>query len=142
MDRGLLKFLQLNRFQPCTFWSFPHSQLFSEKRKEKKNEGMEGLPKNSFPPSFRVSCSPECFHSNSSSLALFTMRAAFFPLFLPADLTFFCPLLFALLVCPFNLAALSQPFSFARKRAKKNTKLTFFFFALSDFSTLSQAPPP
>ncbi len=54
VDRGLLKFLQLNRFRPCTDWSFPHSQLFSEKRKEKRNEGVEGPPKNSFPPPLSV----------------------------------------------------------------------------------------
>ena len=143
VGRGLLKFLQLNRFRPGTDWSFPHSQLFSEKRKEKKNEGMEGPPKNSSPPpSFRVSCVPECFHSNSSSLALFTMRAAFFPFFLPADLTFL-----STFVCssglPFQFGGVVTAFQFRAKAGEEKHQIDFFFpFALSDFSTLSQAPPP
>ncbi len=90
VGRGLLKFLQLNRFRPGTDWSFPHSQLFSEKRKEKKNEGMEGPPKNSSPPPLFP-----CFlRARVLSLQLllsgaFHNESRLFPLFPTSRLDFF-----------------------------------------------------
>ncbi len=71
------------------------------------------------------------------------MRAAFSPLFLPADLTFFLSALVCSSGLPFQFSGVVTAFQFRAKAGEEKHQIDFFFpFALSDFSTLFQAPPP
>ena len=102
--------------------------------------GVEGPPKNSFPPLFPCFLRARVLSLQLLLSGAFHNESRLFPLFLPADLTFFLSAPVCSSGLPFQFGGVVTAFQFRAKAGEEKHQIDFFF--LSPFRTFQHSLKP